>query len=138
LIYKTLRANGIPLRHSVAGTHAPRSTPIVEPTPVADWNDLSVKSVDQISAFMSACARLMELYAENVATAQERFRKEREFLAMLTVEYERMARHIAERSANALAAASGIETRQGGNEVPSRSDESPTGAAGDAQKDQPQ
>jgi hypothetical protein len=36
------------------------------------------------------------------------------------------------------ALASGIETRQGGNEVPSRSDESPIGAAGDAQQEQPQ
>ncbi len=31
------------------------------------------------------------------------------------------------------ASASGMETSQGGNEVPSRSDDSPTGEAGDAQ-----
>jgi hypothetical protein len=77
--------------------------------------ELESKSIDQISGVISAMAPLIDLYANNVARAEERFQRERTFLADLMAEYLRLTHFIARKAAQALEEhpAIAMEARQG-------------------------
>jgi hypothetical protein len=71
-------------------------------TEISRIAELNSKTVAQISNVMSAMAPLIEMYSDNVARAEERYQKERAFLADMMAEYLRLSHFIASKAAKAL------------------------------------
>lgn len=94
-----------------------------EPTPLdAIAKAIADGDLVKLAKLMEPIAALIKMYSENVRSAQARYEQECAFLTSLMNESTRIAHAIASFGAKALDEqyAQAMETRQGGNEVPSQ------------------